>query len=144
MKRHEKALDQLTRKPAPRRGARGRPRGRGPCAARGRGRATTRGRSSPAALPPRARPRPPMFVLTFCLTVTVGELLATFKKPVLGCIDAEFCKYTRLKALDEIYKMYALLHRSAFENSAKFRQTFAHFLLFYYEIFAFLQLLSRS
>ena len=53
---------------------------------------------------------------------------------------------TRLKALDEIYKMYTyaslgeknrieneimkmytLLHRSAFKNSAKFRQTFSHF-----------------
>ena len=35
----------------------------------------------------------------------------------------------RLKALDEIYKIYTLLHRSAFKNSATFRQTFSHFYL---------------
>ena len=39
---------------------------------------------------------------------------------------------TRLKALDEIYKIYKLLHRSEFKNSATFRQTFSY-------IFAFLQ-----
>ena len=33
----------------------------------------------------------------------------------------------RLKALDEIYKIYSLLHRSTFENSAKVRFTFSHF-----------------
>ena len=35
--------------------------------------------------------------------------------------------YTRLKALDEIYKMYTCLHRSALKESAKFRQTFSLF-----------------
>ena len=57
--------------------------------------------------------------------------LANFERPVLGCIDAKFCKKivlnTRLKGLDEIYKIYTLLHRSAFKISAKFRQTFSHF-----------------
>ena len=37
---------------------------------------------------------------------------------------------SRWKALDEIYKIYKLLHRSAFKNSAKFRQTFSHFFSF--------------
>ena len=47
---------------------------------------------------------------------------------------------TRWKALDEIYKIYKLfliyklLHRSAFKNSAKFRQTFSHFYNFVFEI----------
>ena len=34
---------------------------------------------------------------------------------------------TRLKALDEICKIYTLLHPSAFKISAKFRQTFSQF-----------------
>ena len=33
----------------------------------------------------------------------------------------------RLKALDEIYNIYTLLHRSACNNSAKFLQAFSHF-----------------
>ena len=37
------------------------------------------------------------------------------------------------KALDEIYKIYKLLHRSAFKNSAKFPQTFSHFYNFIFE-----------
>ena len=32
----------------------------------------------------------PMVFLTFFLTS--GELLANFERPVLGCIDAKFCK----------------------------------------------------
>ena len=32
------------------------------------------------------------------------------------------------KALDEIYKIYMLLHRSDVNISEKFRQTFVHFL----------------
>ena len=35
--------------------------------------------------------------------------MANFERPVLGCIDAKFCKQivnTHLKALDEIYKIY--------------------------------------
>ena len=32
----------------------------------------------------------PMFVLTFILTL--GYFSATFERPVLGCIEAEFCK----------------------------------------------------
>ena len=30
-----------------------------------------------------------------------------------------------MKALDEVYKIDTLVHRSAFKNSAKFRQTFS-------------------
>ena len=33
----------------------------------------------------------------------------------------------RWKALDEIYKIYMLLHRSDVNISAKIRQTFSHF-----------------
>ena len=33
----------------------------------------------------------------------------------------------RWKALDEIYKIYMLLHRSDLNISEKFRQTFSHF-----------------
>ena len=33
----------------------------------------------------------------------------------------------RWKALDEIYKMYILLHRSDLNISAEFRQTVSHF-----------------
>ena len=40
----------------------------------------------------------------------------------------------RLKALDEIYKIYTLLHRSAFKISAEFRQTFLHFHMFMFNI----------
>ena len=34
----------------------------------------------------------------------------------------------RWKALDEIYKIYMLLHRSDLNISENFRQTFSHFL----------------
>ena len=37
-------------------------------------------------------------------------------------------------ALDEIYKISTLLHRSAFKNSAKFRQTFSHFHSFIFKV----------
>ena len=41
--------------------------------------------------------------------------MANFERFVLGCIDAKICKQilvwiARLKALDEIYKIYTLLH----------------------------------
>ena len=61
----------------------------------------------------------PMIVSTFAHTSASTKF-----------IDANFCKQivnTRLKALDEIYKIYTLLNRSAFKISAKFRQTFSHF-----------------
>ena len=35
--------------------------------------------------------------------------------------------YSRLKALDEIYKIYPPLHRSSLKNSTEFRQTFSYF-----------------
>ena len=68
--------------------------------------------------------------------LTFGECLANFERPVLGCIETNLCKQIlvgiavfigKWKALDEIYKIYKLLHRSAFKISAKFRQTFSHF-----------------
>ena len=40
---------------------------------------------------------------------------------------------SRWKALDEIYKIYKLLHRSAFKNSAKFRQACSHFCSFIFK-----------
>ena len=36
----------------------------------------------------------------------------------------------RWKALDEIYKIYMLLHRSDLNISENFRQTFSHFFIF--------------
>ena len=45
-----------------------------------------------------------------------------FKRLVLGCIDADFFKYLvhiRWKALDEIYKIYMLLHRSYLKYFSK-------------------------
>ena len=41
----------------------------------------------------------------------------------------------RLKALDEIYKIYMLLHRSDLNISEKFRKTFSHFLNKFLRIF---------
>ena len=44
---------------------------------------------------------------------------------VLGCIDADLCKYFFLKsAFFQIYKMCILLHRSNLSNFANFRQHF--------------------
>ena len=40
----------------------------------------------------------------------------------------------RWKALDEIYKIYMLFHRSAFKISAKFRQTFSRFHSFIFKM----------
>ena len=38
-----------------------------------------------------------------------------------GCIEAKFCQVNiRLNALDEIYKIYMLLHRSNLNNLRKF------------------------
>jgi len=39
------------------------------------------------------------------------------------------------KALDEIYKIYMLLHRSDLNISEKFRQTFSHFFCEFFGIF---------
>ena len=48
-----------------------------------------------------------------------------FERLVLGCIDADFLQVnTRWKALDDIYKIYILLHRSDLQISAKHRQHF--------------------
>ena len=50
-----------------------------------------------------------------------------FEGLVLGCIDADFKILqvnTRWEALDEIYKIYMLLHRSDLKISAKNRQHF--------------------
>ena len=53
--------------------------------------------------------------------------MAKFERPVPGCIETNLWKYIlvgirRWKALEEIYKIYKLLNRSAFKNSAKFRR----------------------
>ena len=48
------------------------------------------------------------YVLSNSLYSNFWLILANFERLVLGCIEAEFCKYivnTRLKALDEIYKI---------------------------------------
>ena len=42
----------------------------------------------------------------------------------------------RWKALDEIYKIYMLLHRSDLNISENFRQTFSHFSMFFLQNFA--------
>ena len=44
----------------------------------------------------------------------------------------------RWKALDEIYKIYMLLHRSDLNISENFRQTFSHFLATFAKILFFL------
>ena len=73
----------------------------------------TFGGSNPARAPRFRAPRKcranvPMFFLTFI--PTFGYFLANFERLVLGCINAKFCKKnTRLKALDEIFKIYTLL-----------------------------------
>ena len=43
----------------------------------------------------------------------------------------------RWKALDEIYKIYMLLHRSGLNISENFRQTFSHFLAHFVKMFYF-------
>ena len=48
----------------------------------------------------------------------------------------------RWKALDEIYKMYMLLHRSDLNISEKFRQFFSHFVAKICKIRYFLTLLT--
>ena len=48
---------------------------------------------------------------------------------VLGCIEAEFCKQivnTRWEALDEIYKIYVLLHSSDLKMSVREQKVFQH------------------
>ena len=42
-------------------------------------------------------------------------------------------KVRHLKALDEIYKIYAFLHRSTLKISVKFRQTFSYFYKFIFK-----------
>ena len=47
---------------------------------------------------------------------------------VLGCIDADFLQVNmRWKALDEIYKIYMLLHRSDLNISENFRKKISQF-----------------
>ena len=59
----------------------------------------------------------PMFVLT--IFSNFWMIFADFERPLLGCIEADFCKQIRLKALDEIYKIYRLSYRTDLEISAK-------------------------
>ena len=76
----------------------------------------------------------PVFILTFYSNFWL--ISANFERPVLGCIEAEFCKCilnTPLKALDEIYKILTRLHlwtAPHSKNSAKCRQSFSHFYSF--------------
>ena len=48
----------------------------------------------------------------------------------------------RWKALDEIYKIYMLLHRSDLNISEKIRQTFSHFSDFFLQKFVIFELFS--
>ena len=69
----------------------------------------------------------PTGVVFVLLALQTPNLLDSFNK---GDVTAERRASRRfgvqLKALDEIYNIYKLLHRSAFINSAKFRQTCSH------------------
>ena len=49
----------------------------------------------------------------------------------------------RWKALDEIYKIYMLLHRSDLNISEKIRQTFSHFSAFFEKNRYFAQILMK-
>ena len=50
-------------------------------------------------------------ISSFCTKIEKKESLANFERPAGGCIEADFLHInTRLKALDEIYKIYKLLH----------------------------------
>ena len=56
--------------------------------------------------------------------------MANFKRPVLGCIEADDLQVNiRFEILDEIYKIYKCLHRSESKKAAKFRKT-EHFRTF--------------
>ena len=48
----------------------------------------------------------------------------------------------RWKALDEIYKIYMLLHRSDLNISENFRQTFSHFSDFFFAKFVIFEFFS--
>ena len=53
--------------------------------------------------------------------------IQSFERLVLGGIEADFCEEivnTRWKSLDEIYKIYILLHRSDFKMLANIRPIF--------------------
>ena len=73
-----------------------------------------------------------MFVLTFLdfwlICVNFKEARSRLYRS--RCLQVN----TRFKPLDEMYEIYELLHRSAFKNSDKFRQTFSHFYRFIFEI----------
>ena len=58
--------------------------------------------------------------LQYRVTLATRTTLASFFFGYYAC-------HTRLKALDEIYKIDTFLHHSAFKNSTKSRQTFSHF-----------------
>ena len=49
----------------------------------------------------------------------------------------------RWKALDEIYKIYMLLHRSDLNISEKNRQTFSHFSAYFWKVYLF-ELFSKQ
>ena len=83
----------------------------------------------------------PMIVSTFAHTSASTKF-----------IDANFCKQivnTRLKALDEIYKIYTYASFThfctspIFRKSAKFHQTFSHLCTFIFKISSILQFSSK-
>ena len=55
-----------------------------------RSRSSKRSRRRRRGLVPQRSRRPPMFSLIFFLTF--GQLLANFERPILGSIEANFCK----------------------------------------------------
>ena len=76
-----------------------------------------------------------MFVLIFSnFWLFFGKLCEARSRLYLRRFLQKKILNTRLKALDEIYKIYTLLHRSAFKNSAKFRQCVFAFSQFSFQI----------
>ena len=97
--------------------------------------------AAPSASPPRATPRHsrlrlferPMFILTFLSNcwIIFGKLWAARSR----LHRRRFLQVnTRLKALDEIYKIYTLLHRSDLDISTIFIKRFRIFAVFFSKV----------
>ena len=117
---------------------------RKPC---GTGRPSTRRGGSPAwrasrssSTRTRSRCRSTSASLRAVLMTFWGvDVSANFEQLVLGCVEADFCNClvnTRWRALDEIYKIYMLLHRSDINNLAENRR---HFHLTFHNICSFIR-----
>ena len=75
----------------------------------------------------------PIFILTFFLTFgKLWEARSRWYRRRFLQVNS-YIVNTRLKALDEIYTIYTLLHRFEFKNSAKFRLKFWHFCKFVFK-----------